>query len=293
MLLYDRALSDDEAKRVRAYLTAKHASLKQNLPPNAPVAGERLVPVKDAPAVQVFVPGFTVKQLPVDLTNVNNVKYRARRGGSSRLCYNGDIWVLKDTDGDGIEDKAELFYENKGKLRGPIGMDLTPPGYKHGQGVFVASKGKISLIVDTDGDGKADKEIVVADGWQEIKVAVDAVGVAVDPKDGSVYFGRGTGDYSNAYRTDKDGKAHYSIKGEEGTIRAASPQTSRRAKPSPPASASPSDFTSTRPATCSVAIRKARRGSPTATRSTNCCTFSATRCGTTASRRDTRSTCPM
>ncbi len=56
VLLYDRALSDDEAKKVRAYLTAKHAALKQNLPAEGPVAGERLVPVKDAPPVQVFVP---------------------------------------------------------------------------------------------------------------------------------------------------------------------------------------------------------------------------------------------
>jgi len=30
-------------------------------------------------------------------------------------------------------------------------MDLTPPGYKHGQGLVVAAKGKCSLILDTDG----------------------------------------------------------------------------------------------------------------------------------------------
>ena len=60
--------------------------------------------------------------------------------------------------------------------------------------MFVACKGKVVLIVDTDGDGKADKEIVVADGWKEIAQSVDALGVAVDPKDGSVYFGRGTGE---------------------------------------------------------------------------------------------------
>ncbi|HEY1186488.1 MAG TPA: ThuA domain-containing protein, partial [Gemmata sp.] len=217
ILLYDRTLSDDEAKQVRAYLSAKHADLKTHLPPNPPAAGERLVPVKDPPAVQVFVPGFSVKQLPVDLTNVNNVKYRAD-GALVALCYNGDIWVLKDTDGDGVEDKAEPFYTNKGSLRAPIGMDLTPPGYKHGQGVLVACKGKVVLIADTDGDGKADKEIVVADGWKEIANNVDALGVALDPKDGSVYYGRGAFSYTGPYRVDKDGKAHYSLKDEEGTI---------------------------------------------------------------------------
>src|SRR5262249_37438203 len=173
------------------YLDAKHAYLKQNLPPDGDGRGERLVTVADPPPVQVLVPGFTVKELPVDLTNINNVKYR-EDGSLVALAYNGDIWILKDTDKDGVEDKAELFYENKGKLRGPIGMELTPPGYKHGQGVFVASKGKVSLIVDTDNDGKADKEIIVAEGWKEITQSVDAIGVAPDPKDGSVYFGRGT-----------------------------------------------------------------------------------------------------
>ncbi|MBN9118555.1 MAG: ThuA domain-containing protein [Planctomycetes bacterium] len=227
VLLFNRALSDEESKKVRAYLTAKHAELKQNLPPETPGIGERLVAVKDPPPVQVLVPGFTVKRLPVDLTNVNNVKYRAD-GALVALCYNGDIWVLKDTDGDGVEDKAELFYESKGRLRGPIGMDLTPPGYKHGAGVFVASKGKVSLIVDTDGDGKADKEIVVAEGWKEITQSVDAIGVALDPKDGSLYFGRGTANYANGYLIDNGGKAHYDVKGEYGTILRVAPDFKTR-----------------------------------------------------------------
>ncbi|MCI0703460.1 MAG: hypothetical protein L0241_20465 [Planctomycetia bacterium] len=226
VMVFNRALGDEEAKKVRAYLDTKHAHLKQNLPPDAG-QGERLIPVADPPPVQVLVPGFTVKQLPVELTNVNNVKYR-EDGSLVALCYNGDIWVLKDTDKDGLEDKAELFYESKGRLRGSIGMDLTPAGYKHGQGVFVASKGKVSLIVDTDNDGKSDKEIIVAEGWKEIVQNVDAIGVAFDPKDGSVYFGRGTANYANGYLIDKDGKAHYDPKGEYGTIIRVSPDFKKR-----------------------------------------------------------------
>ena len=217
VLLYGRELSAAEAKQVRDYLAAKYAHLKDNLPPAGDERAEALVPVADPPAVQVFAPGFEARRLPVDLPNINNVLYRPD-GTLVALGYNGDVWLLKDTDGDGVEDKATLFWEAKGRLRAPIGMDLTPPKYPHGDGVFVASKGKVSLIVDKDDDGKADEEILVASGWKEINNNVDALGVAVDPKDGAVYYGRGATDFTNAYQIGKDGKPRYSLTAEEGTV---------------------------------------------------------------------------
>ncbi|HBI44171.1 MAG TPA: heme-binding protein [Planctomycetales bacterium] len=174
----------------------------------------------------MLVPGFTVRQLPIDLTNINNVRYRPD-GKLVALAYNGDVYLLSDSKGTGLEDKVERFWESKGALRGPIGMALTPPGYKLGQGVFVASKGKISLIVDTDGDDKADKEIIVADGWKEIPQAVDAIGVALD-KDENLYFGLGTANYANPYVVDEHGRANYDVKSERGTILRVSPDFSKR-----------------------------------------------------------------
>jgi putative heme-binding domain-containing protein len=227
VLLYDRALLDEERRAVTAYLRDKVAGLGQALAAAAAQEGTPLHSVADPPPVQMLVPGFTVKELPVNLNNINNVRYRAD-GKLVALGYDGNVYLLSDSDGDGLEDRAELFWENDGRLRAPIGMALTPPGYRLGDGLFVASKGKLSLIVDTQHRGKADREIVVAEGWKEIPHGVDALGVALGP-DGSVTFGLGTADYTNAYLLDRDGKAHYDLGSERGSILRVSSDFSKRA----------------------------------------------------------------
>ncbi|MBA3485513.1 MAG: ThuA domain-containing protein [Pirellulales bacterium] len=186
-----------------------------------------LEPVKSPPPVQMHVPGFTVRQLPVELSNVNNVLYR-EDGVLMALAYDGNIYLLRDTDGDALEDDAKLFWKNEGQLRAPVGIALTPPGYAHGRGVIVPSKAKCSLIVDTDGDDVADKEQVIAEGWPELPVRIDSLGVAVDPQDHAIYFGVGTTDFSNGHLVDENGVGHYDLKGEHGTILRIAPDLKSR-----------------------------------------------------------------
>lgn len=58
------------------------------------------------------------------------------------------ISILIDSDGDGVMDKKEVFYE---------GLDLVTGFVFHKDGVIVTQAPEILFIRDTDGDGKADK----------------------------------------------------------------------------------------------------------------------------------------
>jgi putative heme-binding domain-containing protein len=219
VLLYNRILSVEERSQVENYLKSKLVSQF----PGRTLAP--LVAVSNPPPVQMFLPGFTVRELPLTLNNINCIKYR-EDGKLVALGYDGTIWLLSDSDGDGLEDKATAFW-NKQTLRSPIGMALTPPNYAKGRGVFVPSKGKLSLIVDTNADDVADQEIVVAMGWPESSHGVGALGTAID-KEGNVYFGLGTASFTGAYLVGQDGKSHYDLKDERGTIMKVSADLSKR-----------------------------------------------------------------
>ncbi len=229
ILVFDGALTASDAEIVGQYLQTKYAGLDEALATTLPVEsvlGVPLVHVPNPPQIQMLQSGFEVQELPLELTNINNVRYR-HDGKLVTLGYNGDIHLLSDSDGDGLEDQATVFWKNAGSLRGPIGMVLTPPNYHLGVGVFVASKGKVSLILDENSDGIAEREMIVASGWEEIPQNVDAVGLALGP-DGSLYFGLGTANFANGYLVDEQGQAHYDLNSDRGTVQRVSPDFKTR-----------------------------------------------------------------
>ncbi len=228
VLVFDRVLADAERKKVERYLDEKYGALLRGIG-RAPLreGTVELITVSNPPPIQMHFPGFVARQLPVELSNINNVRYRPD-GKLVAVAYDGRIWLLSDTDGDGLEDKAEPFWD-KQTIRAPIGAAVTPKKYPTGQGVFIAAKEKLVLIVDTNGDDRADQEITVA-AWTERseQQGVDALGVALD-QDGSIYFSLGAASFTEPFLIDKaTGQARYRTSMERGTIQRVSPDFSKR-----------------------------------------------------------------
>ena len=186
-------------------------------------AAESLAP-GSKPPVQMLVPGFTVRELPLQLRNLNNLVY-APDGRLFALGYDGNVYQLKDTDGDGLEDASTLFFDNaRSEILPSIGMAWGPGG------LYIASRGRVLHLHDK-GDGTAELQTVTS-GWPTPTVAagsnLDAIGLAVDPA-GNIFFGTGVDAYNGAYRVNKKtGTPDYSLYSERGTIMKLSPDWKRR-----------------------------------------------------------------
>src|SRR4051812_1271296 len=176
------------------------------------------------PPIQMLAPGFTVRELPLDLNNVNNLVY-APDGRLFALGYDGNVFQLKDTDNDGLEDTASYFFKNEqNEIPASIGMCWGPGG------LYIASRGRVIHLKDK-GDGTAELQ-TVSSGWvpptKAAGSSLDSIGIAVDPT-GNIYFGLGADAWSEPYRVNKQtGGSDYNLYSERGTILKLSPDWKKR-----------------------------------------------------------------
>ncbi len=168
-------------------------------------------PEPSIPSVQFLLPGFTVRELPVQLASLNNLEY-APDGRLFAGGYDGRFHLLRDTDGDGLEDKVDTFWPET-SANYPLGMVV-----KDGDPCAVLGD-EIVRFRDTNGDGVPDRRETVLKGFDDPALAKDpllhhrrvdtSLALAVGP-DGAWYVTMGNAAHDNAYWHDKEGRAHYS-----------------------------------------------------------------------------------
>ena len=189
--------------------------------------------VSDPPPVQILAPGFDVQELPVELTNINNLVY-APDGRLFALAYDGNVYQLHDNDGDGLEETSSLFHDNRNnEIPESIGMDWGPSRSGSGSsngGLYIASRGRV-LFLEDKGDGSSELQTVTS-GWDPPTIkggsSLDAIGMAVDGT-GNIFFSLSVDAWSAPYMINPEtGQSDYNQFKERGTIIKLSPDWKQR-----------------------------------------------------------------
>ena len=102
----------------------------------------------------------------------------------------GHVYLATDTDGDRIEDSLDMFEEG---LAAPFGI------MADGDSLLVAHKPELIRLEDADGDGRADKRTIVADGWGYTDNYHDWLTGPVQDREGNLYLALGS-DYQQPER---------------------------------------------------------------------------------------------
>ena len=176
-------------------------------PPTPPGAG-----------VTMLVPGFTVRELPVRLTNLNNVEYAAD-GRLFAAGYDGRFHVLRDANGDGLEERVDTFVAETSENY-PLGMAI-----KDGEPYAVLTD-EVVRFRDMDGDGIPERRETVVKGFDDPELVtasylvhrrVDSSMAIAHGPEGSLYITMGNSAPGNAYWTDAAG-AHYGTAKRRGCL---------------------------------------------------------------------------
>src|SRR5262245_54137274 len=165
----------------------------------------------DKPHVQMLVPGFTVHELPVKLTSLNNIEY-APDGRLFAGGYDGRFHLLRDSDSDGLEDRVDTFWPETSPNY-PLGLVV-----KDGDPYTVLTD-EVVRFRDTDSDGVPDRRETIAKDFDDPALVAapylnhrrvdSSLALTIGP-DGAIYVTMCNSAHNNAYMHDKDGVPHYS-----------------------------------------------------------------------------------
>jgi glucose/arabinose dehydrogenase len=179
-----------------------------------PQAGEA------SPAKQhLLLPGFTIRELPVGLTSLNNVEY-APDGRLFAGGYDGRFHLLRDRDGDGLEEQVTTFSPTPTPDY-PLGMVV------HEGALYTVLTDQVVRFRDGDGDGVPEMRETVVKGFDDPELAkapylnhrrVDSsLAIAIGP-DGALYVTMGNAGHDNPYWRDKEGVHHYATGRRRGCL---------------------------------------------------------------------------
>jgi len=148
--------------------------------------------LRKPPAIETVttLPGYTGQRLPIDASIMPTAFTWTSSGTLAFTSLKGHVYLVHDSDGDGLEDRLQLFEEG---LASPYGI------IADGDDLIVAHKPELLRLRDTDGDGRADVREVVATGWGYSDNYHDwTCGIIRDSKN-RLYVGLGS-DYSQPKR---------------------------------------------------------------------------------------------
>ncbi len=136
------------------------------------------------------VPGFLGERLPISTAIMPTGIAWLADGRMAMTSLKGDVWIVSDTNNDGLPDSTRLFADG---LSAPYGIQVD------GESILVAHKPEVLRLRDTDGDGHADQFDVVASGWGFSDDYHDWTTALVRDHNGNLFVGLGS-DYSQNKR---------------------------------------------------------------------------------------------